>query len=72
MAEAADRPAPVRSPTLEDHGPTAPPFAAIKGQAPAYAEKRGPSLIAAAIDALISLDETARAEITPIAEKIAA
>ncbi|AUX79057.1 hypothetical protein NXT3_PB00402 (plasmid) [Sinorhizobium fredii] len=52
----------MRSPTLEDHGSTAPPFAAIKGQAPAYAEKRG----------LISLDETARAEITPIAEKIAA
>ncbi|APG93312.1 hypothetical protein SAMCFNEI73_pB0112 (plasmid) [Sinorhizobium americanum] len=34
--------------------------------------RRGPSLIDAAIDALISLDQTARAEITPIAEKIAA
>ncbi|APG86847.1 hypothetical protein SAMCCGM7_pB0131 (plasmid) [Sinorhizobium americanum CCGM7] len=62
MAEVADRPAPVRSSTLEDHRSTAPPLAAIKGQATAYAEKRG----------LISLDETAGAEITPIAEKIAA
>ncbi|WP_245317878.1 hypothetical protein [Ensifer sp. 1H6] len=42
------------------------------GQAPAYAEKRGLSLIDAAIDALINLDETARVEIAPLEEKIAA
>ncbi|WP_225040689.1 hypothetical protein WGT02_38640 (plasmid) [Rhizobium sp. T1470] len=42
------------------------------GLAPAYAEKRGPSLIEAAIDALIELDETARGEFTPIEDKIAA
>ena len=42
------------------------------GQAPAYAEKRGPSLIDAAIDALINLDETARVECAPAEEKIAA
>ncbi|XNY07072.1 hypothetical protein ACMFL9_26655 [Sinorhizobium meliloti] len=42
------------------------------GQAPAYAEKRGPSVIDAAIDALINLDETARVELTPAEEKIAA
>ncbi len=42
------------------------------GQAPAYAEKRGPALIDAAIDALINLDETARVEIAAVLEKIAA
>lgn len=42
------------------------------GQAPAYAEKRGPALIDAAIDALIAIDETARGEFTPDEEKIAA
>ncbi|QKK18636.1 hypothetical protein [Rhizobium indicum] len=42
------------------------------GQAPAYAEKRGPALIDAAIDALIALDETARGEFLPTNEKIAA
>jgi len=42
------------------------------GQGPAYAEKRGPSLIDAAIDALIALDETARGEFVPAEEKIAA
>lgn len=42
------------------------------GQAPAYAEKRGPSLIDAAIDALINLDETARVETASAEEKIAA
>ncbi|MDX1004635.1 hypothetical protein GOE20_27705 [Sinorhizobium medicae] len=42
------------------------------GQAPAYAEKRGPSLIDAAIDALINLDETARVKFAPTKEKIAA
>ncbi|MGO8172682.1 hypothetical protein ACC764_19495 [Rhizobium ruizarguesonis] len=42
------------------------------GQAPAYAEKRGPALIDAAIDALIAIDEMARGEFTPAKEKIAA
>jgi hypothetical protein len=42
------------------------------GHAPAYGEKRGPALIDAAIDALIDIDETARAEIEPIEKKIAA
>ncbi|MBB4437413.1 MULTISPECIES: hypothetical protein [Rhizobium] len=42
------------------------------GQAPAYAEKRGPALIDAAIDALIAIDETARGEFVPTKEKIAA
>ncbi|MGO7513410.1 hypothetical protein ACC677_08400 [Rhizobium ruizarguesonis] len=42
------------------------------GLAPAYAEKRGPALIDAAIDALIDADETARAQFTPKEEKIAA
>ncbi|WP_455918838.1 hypothetical protein [Ensifer canadensis] len=42
------------------------------GQASAYAEKRGPSLIDAAIDALINLDELARSEFLPAEEKIAA
>ncbi len=42
------------------------------GQAPAYAEKRGPALIDAAIDALIAIDETARGEFVPSKEKIAA
>ncbi|WSG73110.1 hypothetical protein U8P80_16375 [Rhizobium beringeri] len=42
------------------------------GQAPAYAEKRGPALIDAAIDVLISIDETARGAFVPADEKIAA
>jgi hypothetical protein len=42
------------------------------GQAPAYAEKRGPALIDAAIDALIAIDEMARGEFVPTKEKIAA
>ncbi|MCV9965732.1 hypothetical protein OIU34_28075 [Pararhizobium sp. BT-229] len=42
------------------------------GQGPAYAEKRGPALIDAAIDALIQIDETARLEIDPPQEKLAA
>lgn len=42
------------------------------GLAPAYAEKRGPSLIEAAIDALIDIDETARGIFQPIAQKVAA
>lgn len=42
------------------------------GQAPAYAEKRGSSLIDAALDALIDVDDTARGHITPSEEKIAA
>ncbi len=42
------------------------------GKAPAYAEKAGPHLIDAAIDALIAQDETARTEIAPIERKIAA
>ncbi len=41
------------------------------GHAPAYAEKRGPSLDAA-IDALIEIDDTARGEILPVEQKIAA
>ncbi|MDX1045446.1 hypothetical protein GOL40_19295 [Sinorhizobium medicae] len=42
------------------------------GQGPAYAEKRGPSLIDAAIDALIDLDEAARVATASAEEKIAA
>ncbi|MGO6684155.1 hypothetical protein [Rhizobium leguminosarum] len=42
------------------------------GQAPSYAEKRGPALIDAAIDALIAIDEMARGEFMPTKEKIAA
>lgn len=42
------------------------------GLAPAYAEKRGPMLIDAAIDALIDADDTSRGEFVPIKEKIAA
>ncbi|NEI48663.1 hypothetical protein GR217_13240 [Rhizobium leguminosarum] len=42
------------------------------GLAPAYAEKRGPMLVDAAIDALIDADETARGEFEPTKEKIAA
>ncbi|MBY5698538.1 hypothetical protein [Rhizobium leguminosarum] len=42
------------------------------GQAPAYAEKKGPALIDAAIDALIDADEMARGEFVPTKEKIAA
>ncbi|MGH0352128.1 hypothetical protein NKZ16_03215 [Sinorhizobium meliloti] len=51
---------------------TAKEIGVAMGQAPAYAEKRGPSLIDAAIDALIKLDETARGEFVPVEEKIAA
>jgi hypothetical protein len=42
------------------------------GKAPAYAEKAGPLLIDAAIDALIAIDETARVEIQMQQQKIAA
>ncbi len=42
------------------------------GRAPAYAEKAGPHMIDAAVDALIAFDDTARTEIAPIGEKIAA
>lgn len=42
------------------------------GKAPAYAEKAGPILIDAAIDALIAIDETARTKVAPELEKIAA
>ncbi len=42
------------------------------GKAPAYAEKAGPLLIDAAIDALLAIDETARIEISPKEQKIAA
>lgn len=42
------------------------------GKAPAYAEKAGPHLIDAAIDALIAIDETARTEIPQNNTKIAA
>jgi hypothetical protein len=51
---------------------TAKEIGVAMGQAPAYAEKRGPSLIDAAIDALIDLDETARVKFAPAEEKIAA
>ncbi|MGH0328765.1 hypothetical protein [Sinorhizobium meliloti] len=51
---------------------TAKEIGVAMGQAPAYAEKRGPSLIDAAIDALIDLDETARVETASAEEKIAA
>lgn len=42
------------------------------GQGPAYAEKRGPSLIDEAIDALIAIDETARIELDQPQQKVAA
>jgi hypothetical protein len=42
------------------------------GKAPAYAEKAGPWLIDAAIDALIATDETARTFVTAEEKKIAA
>lgn len=42
------------------------------GKAPAYAEKAGPHMIDAAVDALIAIDDTARTEIAPIGDKIAA
>lgn len=41
-------------------------------KAPAYAEKAGPILIDAAIDALIAIDETARTKVAPELKKIAA
>ncbi|HEX5935974.1 MAG TPA: hypothetical protein VFY63_17575 [Pseudorhizobium sp.] len=42
------------------------------GKAPAYAEKVGPLLIDAALDALMVIDETARLEIAPPVKKLAA
>ncbi|WP_457813472.1 hypothetical protein [Sinorhizobium meliloti] len=51
---------------------TAKEIGVAMGQAPTYAERRGPTLIDAAIDALINLDETARGEFLPAEEKIAA
>lgn len=42
------------------------------GKAPAYAEKAGPLLIDAALDALLAIDETARTTIALPAEKLAA
>lgn len=42
------------------------------GKAPAYAEKVGPLLIDAALDALLTIDETARTTIAPQEEKVAA
>ncbi|KAB1086476.1 hypothetical protein F4V91_08560 [Neorhizobium galegae] len=42
------------------------------GKAPAYAEKVGPMLIDAAIDALLAIDETARTDILAEERKIAA
>lgn len=42
------------------------------GKGPSYAEKAGPALIDAAIDALIQLDETARLELEPPEQKLAA
>ncbi|MDX0485286.1 hypothetical protein GOC76_13705 [Sinorhizobium medicae] len=51
---------------------TAKEIGVAMGQGPAYAEKRGPSLIDAAIDALIDIDETARVETASAEEKIAA
>ena len=51
---------------------TAKDIGVAMGQGPAYAEKRGPALIDAAIDALIALDETARMDSDPIPQKLAA
>jgi hypothetical protein len=51
---------------------TAKEIGVAMGQGPAYAEKRGSALIDAAIDALIQLDETARLELEPQEEKLAA
>ncbi|KQR77593.1 hypothetical protein [Rhizobium sp. Leaf341] len=51
---------------------TAKEIGVAMGQGPAYAEKRGPALIDDAIDALIALDETARMDIEPIPQKLAA
>lgn len=42
------------------------------GKAPAYAERAGPLLIDAALDALLAIDETARTMIVPLEEKLAA
>lgn len=42
------------------------------GKGPTYAEKAGPALIDAAIDALIEIDETARLEMEPPEQKLAA
>ncbi|MGQ3212990.1 MAG: hypothetical protein ACT6U0_07765 [Shinella sp.] len=51
---------------------TAKEIAIAMGKAPAYAEKAGPHLIDAAMDALVAIDETARTEITQEEKKIAA
>ncbi len=51
---------------------TAKEIGVAMGQGPTYAEKRGPALIDAAIDALIALDETARIDNEPIPQKLAA
>lgn len=51
---------------------TAKEIGVAAGHAPAYAEKVGPTLIDAAIDVLIELDETARGKVTQTEEKIAA
>lgn len=51
---------------------TAKEIGVAMGQGPAYAEKRGPALIDAAIDALIALDETARLEVGDPPQKLAA
>lgn len=51
---------------------TAKEIGSAMDKAPAYAEKAGPILIDAAIDALIAIDETARTKVAPEMEKIAA
>jgi len=51
---------------------TAQEIGVAMGKAPAYAEKAGPWLIDAAIDALIATDETARTFVTTEEKKIAA
>jgi hypothetical protein len=51
---------------------TAKDIGVAMGKGPSYAEKAGPALIDAAIDALIQLDETARLELEPQEEKLAA
>jgi hypothetical protein len=66
---------------LRDHGTvldmaigdaTAKEIGTAMGKAPAYAEKAGPHLIDAAIDALTAIDETARVEIPQEEKKLAA
>jgi hypothetical protein len=51
---------------------TAKEIGVAMGKSPSYAEKAGPALIDAAIDALIQLDETARVELEPQEQKLAA